>query len=162
MLDLLNDSQELANWAHAAELPLDLTDGTPHSLKKCLELREVLRTVFTAVLNAQGVPSSALNTINQHLLNHATQQELKKVKGKLELRSIYKYLSVERLLGRIAHEAAVLLESNQLEKLKKCANPKCILLFVDTSKSGRRRWCSMDVCGNRSKAASHYISRKGQ
>ena len=37
-----------------------------------------------------------------------------------------------------------------------CAHPDCMRWFVDTSKSGRRRWCSMERCGNRAKAQRHY------
>ncbi|WP_049566553.1 CGNR zinc finger domain-containing protein [Nonomuraea sp. SBT364] len=37
------------------------------------------------------------------------------------------------------------------ERVRKCANPQCVLWFLDVSKNGSRRWCSMEVCGNRSK-----------
>ena len=40
--------------------------------------------------------------------------------------------------------------------VRRCANPACVLLFLDISKSGRRRWCDMATCGNRAKAAAHY------
>ncbi|MFE0150843.1 CGNR zinc finger domain-containing protein [Nonomuraea sp. NPDC059007] len=36
-------------------------------------------------------------------------------------------------------------------RVKHCANPRCVLWFLDVSKNGSRRWCSMDVCGNRAK-----------
>jgi predicted RNA-binding Zn ribbon-like protein len=39
--------------------------------------------------------------------------------------------------------------------IRRCANPACVLLFLDVSKSGRRRWCDMATCGNRAKAAAH-------
>ncbi|GAA2660242.1 CGNR zinc finger domain-containing protein [Streptomyces aculeolatus] len=39
------------------------------------------------------------------------------------------------------------------ERVRGCANPECVLWFYDTSKNGRRRWCSMEGCGNRAKAA---------
>ncbi|HEY1176305.1 MAG TPA: CGNR zinc finger domain-containing protein, partial [Phytomonospora sp.] len=38
------------------------------------------------------------------------------------------------------------------ERIRKCANPDCLLWFLDVSKNGRRRWCSMEGCGNRAKA----------
>ncbi|WP_405018597.1 CGNR zinc finger domain-containing protein [Kitasatospora sp. NBC_00070] len=41
-------------------------------------------------------------------------------------------------------------------RIKRCAHENCILHFFDTSQNGRRRWCSMAVCGNRAKAARHY------
>jgi predicted RNA-binding Zn ribbon-like protein len=42
------------------------------------------------------------------------------------------------------------------ERLRTCAHPDCILHFYDTSRSGRRQWCSMAACGNRAKARRHY------
>ncbi|MEV6975790.1 CGNR zinc finger domain-containing protein [Kitasatospora sp. NPDC093806] len=53
------------------------------------------------------------------------------------------------LLGQGAH------------RIKKCAHEACILHFFDTSQNGRRRWCSMAVCGNRAKAARHYEKARG-
>lgn len=46
------------------------------------------------------------------------------------------------------------------ERIRKCEHDDCILRFADTSKSGRRRWCSMDTCGNRHKAAEFYAKKK--
>lgn len=37
------------------------------------------------------------------------------------------------------------------ERVRECANPECVLWFLDVSKNGSRRWCSMEVCGNRAK-----------
>jgi predicted RNA-binding Zn ribbon-like protein len=41
-------------------------------------------------------------------------------------------------------------------RARQCANPQCILQFYDTSRGGRRQWCSMALCGNREKAKRHY------
>lgn len=42
------------------------------------------------------------------------------------------------------------------ERIRLCAQPDCIRYFLDTSRNGTRRWCSMALCGNRAKAARHY------
>ncbi len=42
------------------------------------------------------------------------------------------------------------------ERLRRCANHDCVLHFYDTSRSGKRQWCSMASCGNRAKARRHY------
>lgn len=42
------------------------------------------------------------------------------------------------------------------ERLKKCANPQCVLHFLDTSPKNARRWHDMKTCGNRAKALRHY------
>jgi predicted RNA-binding Zn ribbon-like protein len=51
---------------------------------------------------------------------------------------------------------ADLLASDKLASVKRCANEECRYLFLDDSKSGSRRWCSMASCGNRAKARRHY------
>ncbi|MEV4357882.1 CGNR zinc finger domain-containing protein [Nonomuraea sp. NPDC049625] len=44
----------------------------------------------------------------------------------------------------------------QPSRIRRCAHPACVLYFYDTSRNGTRRWCSMDGCGSRTKAARHY------
>lgn len=47
-----------------------------------------------------------------------------------------------------------LITSPALLKVRKCANPQCVLWYLDTTKSRTRRWCSMSMCGNVEKARS--------
>ncbi|WP_171907313.1 CGNR zinc finger domain-containing protein [Burkholderia plantarii] len=61
----------------------------------------------------------------------------------------------DSLLGQVAFAAADLLTCDNLERMRVCSSPDCDWLFLDTSKAGRRRWCQMDVCGNRAKARRH-------
>lgn len=53
----------------------------------------------------------------------------------------------------IALDALKLISSGRLTNIRRCANPGCVLLFID--KQGRRKWCSMKICGNRSKVTRH-------
>ena len=61
--------------------------------------------------------------------------------------------SPEDLLGPVAHSIAALFAGLDRNKIRKCSN--CVLHFLDTSKKGTRRWCSMQMCGNRSKVAAY-------
>lgn len=63
------------------------------------------------------------------------------------------------LLSTLAIEFVKLLSSQEFKYLKKCDNHKCSLYFIDTSKNHSRRWCSMDICGNRAKVNS-FTKRK--
>lgn len=59
----------------------------------------------------------------------------------------------------LAWEAAAnLLEllRGEPERIRRCSGHDCLLAFHDTSRSARRQWCSMAVCGNRAKARRHY------
>jgi predicted RNA-binding Zn ribbon-like protein len=68
--------------------------------------------------------------------------------------------SASVLLAPTLWSAADLLVGPQLPRVRQCANPECGWLFLDGSKSGNRRWCSMSACGNRAKAHRHYLRQK--
>jgi predicted RNA-binding Zn ribbon-like protein len=60
---------------------------------------------------------------------------------------------------RAAWDAAVdylALLGGRPDRIRRCAHEKCVLWFHDTSRNGTRRWCSMEVCGNRAKAGRYY------
>ncbi|MFI9815130.1 CGNR zinc finger domain-containing protein [Saccharothrix variisporea] len=54
------------------------------------------------------------------------------------------------------------LRAEHPDRIRKCANPDCVLHFVDTSRTGRRQWCSMTVCGNRLKARRHHDRQRAR
>ncbi|XES01156.1 CGNR zinc finger domain-containing protein [Streptomyces sp. S1D4-11] len=51
----------------------------------------------------------------------------------------------------MARDAVLLVGGPLLARVKECENPECSLLFLDDSQARRRRWCSMDRCGNLAK-----------
>ena len=67
----------------------------------------------------------------------------------------------DRILWPIARSAAELLTSPDVADLRECASDRCSWLFLDRSRTRRRRWCDMKVCGNRAKARRHYRRKKG-
>ncbi|CAM5614567.1 Zf-CGNR multi-domain protein OS=Streptomyces alboniger OX=132473 GN=CP975_33010 PE=4 SV=1 [Streptomyces alboniger] len=56
------------------------------------------------------------------------------------------------LLSTVARDAIDLFTGPYADRVRECGSPTCYLLFVDTSRPGRRRWCAMEHCGNRAKA----------
>lgn len=62
---------------------------------------------------------------------------------------------VEAALAMIARDAIDLISGPFAGRIRECAAADCALLFVDTSRPGRRRWCSMDGCGNRVKTRTY-------
>jgi predicted RNA-binding Zn ribbon-like protein len=61
------------------------------------------------------------------------------------------------LLIPIVESAADALILGELERVRRCADPRCGRVFQDETKNGRRRWCDMATCGNRAKAARHRM-----
>jgi predicted RNA-binding Zn ribbon-like protein len=70
--------------------------------------------------------------------------------------------SLDRVLWPVARSAVELLTSPELARVKQCPGcDDCAWLFLDTSKNGTRRWCSMEGCGSRAKMRRQYARRKG-
>ncbi|WP_274035870.1 CGNR zinc finger domain-containing protein [Streptomyces sp. MMBL 11-1] len=59
------------------------------------------------------------------------------------------------LLSSVARDAVELFTGAYAHRIRTCGAHDCRLLFVDTSRPGRRRWCSMERCGNRHKVRAH-------
>src|SRR5256885_16448555 len=57
-----------------------------------------------------------------------------------------------QLLGTVAQQAVELFGGPNFTRIRQCEGDGCALLFIDLSRSGARRWCSMESCGNRAKA----------
>ncbi|MEW2375810.1 ABATE domain-containing protein [Micromonospora sp. NPDC047812] len=57
-------------------------------------------------------------------------------------------------LASIARDAVDLFTGPYRDRIRECATHDCYLVFVDTSRPGRRRWCAMERCGNRHKVRS--------
>jgi predicted RNA-binding Zn ribbon-like protein len=58
---------------------------------------------------------------------------------------------VESVLGPVSLSALTILMQADLTRVKQCQGDKCGWLFLDTTKNKSRRWCEMEVCGNRAK-----------
>jgi predicted RNA-binding Zn ribbon-like protein len=59
------------------------------------------------------------------------------------------------LMIPVVESAADALVTGELVRVRRCADSRCLHVFFDSTKNGRRRWCDMSTCGNRAKAARH-------
>jgi predicted RNA-binding Zn ribbon-like protein len=70
--------------------------------------------------------------------------------------------TVAGILAPVLWSVADILVGADSARVRQCANDRCLWLFLDDSKNGTRRWCSMQACGNRAKAHRHYLRQKEQ
>jgi predicted RNA-binding Zn ribbon-like protein len=128
----------------------------PETLKEAKAFRSTMRHMAERVADGKPVPQAALDTIN-HLLRHRVgYSQISRQNGRFERKYESKSEDTVQLLGLLAEAASDLLVTCDLSLVKKCQNPACVLFFYDTTKNHARRWCSMSLCGNRSKVAAHY------
>jgi predicted RNA-binding Zn ribbon-like protein len=147
--------EALRAWCRARGLP-DVA-WSAAQLAEALALREAIYAVFAAA-SADAAPAKAdLDRINRALEAAPARRHLGREDG------AYRW-AVGRLertpLAPVVWSAADLLTHPLVERVRLCANERCRWLFLDESKSGNRRWCSMSACGNRAKAHRHYARQK--
>ncbi len=130
-------------------------------LLKILRLRECVGAVFSAVEERRDFPKAWVAPINEILRITEGHDELVTREGRWRLEFIGRESGLEWLLAAIARSAAELIVEGQNAPVKRCSNAGCRLFFYDDSRTRRRRWCSMAVCGNRHKVAA-FLKRKGR
>ncbi|MFT8390644.1 MAG: CGNR zinc finger domain-containing protein [Sporolactobacillus sp.] len=115
-------------------------------LDRLKSYRSFLRQGFEEVIDGKDVLRRFQRDAEQRMA--ACPLTLKLVDGQIHPYPAGK--DGDALFTLLAVDLLKFIASGKLGAIKRCANPDCMLLFVD--KSGRRRWCSMKLCGNRMKA----------
>ena len=128
---------------------------TAHALlSRARRLREALREAFGATVRNERVPAGWVEPINEVLRITEGHDELVQGSDGWKLEFVAREGGLDWLLAAVARSGAEILTEGQEARVRVCANPGCGLFFCDTSRTHRRRWCSMAVCGNRHKVAS--------
>lgn len=157
--DLLASPQDLVRWLVAAALLPERAEATKADLQGARELREALYRLVQARIHQAAFEASDLAIVNRWA---AVPQPVPQL-GTLGLAWIG--TGVRASLAVVARDGVELLGGPLAGRVRACANPGCAILFVDTSRSGRRRWCSMSACGNKAKVGAfrrRKLSGQGQ
>ena len=123
-------------------------------LSRSVRLRDALRRAFGAMAKKERVALECALPVNEILRITEGHDELVHTDGNWRLEFIAREGGLDWLLAAIARSAAEIFVEGAEARIRVCANPGCGLFFCDTSRTHRRRWCSMAVCGNRHKVAS--------
>lgn len=163
--DLLSSFQELVAWLVQAGLLTEEEaqkterEGTrqgAETLKQAKAFRTTMREMVERLAARRSVPPAALDAVNQLLRQRVGYPQIGRRGGGFERTYRAESNGSSQLLGLLAEAASDLLCVCDLSLIKKCQNPACVLFFYDTTKNHARHWCSMSLCGNRSKVAAHY------
>jgi predicted RNA-binding Zn ribbon-like protein len=123
-------------------------------------LRDLLRMILSAIRERHRFKPEWIEAINTVLKANEGFELLSPRNGDWRLIFIPRHAGPMQALMPIARSAADLIKEGKGAPVRKCANPDCMLYFYDVSRTRRRRWCSMAVCGNRMKVAAYARRRK--
>ena len=166
--ELLPDVHALERWLIAAGIlhsakqkalmrSWRLSPEAAPFLKDLIAFRERLRDAVMRIEGGSAPGEDFIQEVNRGLFQHPLVTVLRKREGRIIRESYFELKQPSDLWAFIFDGGADLLSEPETGRLRKCE--ACVVHFFDTSKKGSRRWCSMNLCGNKLKVAA-YQRRK--
>ncbi|MFB9553537.1 CGNR zinc finger domain-containing protein [Streptomyces roseoviridis] len=153
--EVLDRVEGLLGWVRDCRLAPDGLDRelavTPAELAAVRETRDALWRLGLARAGGGALPPGDLRIVNEA----ATLPPLVARIAPDGTRAWAPGATGTGLLGTVARDAVKLFTGPYADRIRVCGADNCALLFADTSRPGRRRWCSMERCGNRHKVRAH-------
>ncbi|HEV2111615.1 MAG TPA: ABATE domain-containing protein [Gammaproteobacteria bacterium] len=151
--ELLATPADLARWLVSAGMAPSVPEVTSGDLLTARALREAI--YILAGRKGGARTKQARQTLNEIAGGSPAVPQLRS-DGTAALTG-----SAAALLVTLAREAVQLLGGDAAGLIRQCQSPTCALYFIDTSRKGDRRWCSMSACGNKAKAAGFRRRKRG-
>jgi predicted RNA-binding Zn ribbon-like protein len=139
--ELLATPADLDRWLVSS----GLAPRRPRATEEDVALARELREAIYALVSGRA-SSAARATLNATAALPAARPQLNTA-GRLAMEG-----SAREYLATIAGMGVELIGGPDRARIRQCEGEGCAILFLDTSRSGERRWCSMAGCGNRAKA----------
>ncbi|QFU85239.1 CGNR zinc finger domain-containing protein [Amycolatopsis sp. YIM 10] len=155
--ELLRGTADLAAWLVDSRLaltaPIDAEDVRirPAELRDIKQFRDTLWTVAHVVAAAEEPNEDELEIINA-AAESSLRPRIALDTGVCEWATP---ITGTQVLGTAAREAIDVIGGDRIDRLRECEAEDCALVFLDTSRPGNRRWCSMQRCGNRHKVKAY-------
>ncbi len=131
-------------------------DNTGSELARLHTLRALLHRLFTG-----QAAEDDLDALSRAYAEASRHGRLRKTKETVLFTFTVERSGAALLRHRLVHRAVELLtDDTRRARVKSC--PSCAWVFLDVSKNGSRRWCSMEMCGGSAKAAAYYQRRKSE
>ncbi len=170
-IELLPDTAALERWFLASGLvtsprlkaALHTWRGSHEAdafLRELLAFREHLRAAVLKFEGGKMPGANFLAELNKLLQAHPVRSSIGLRKGRLEQEPVFGSSMPDNLWALLAAHTLALFTEVPPERLRKCES--CVLHFHDVSKKGSRRWCSMNLCGNKVKVAAYQQRQRTQ
>ena len=123
-------------------------------LNKVRRVRGAMRELVEASVERRSPARPDLNEVNRALRTHYVTVLVPSTDG-VTMGHRHEGDPIDGAMARLTESIARYLGEGKIDRLRVCANDSCAWTFFDSSRTGRRKWCDMNTCGNRAKAARH-------
>jgi predicted RNA-binding Zn ribbon-like protein len=149
--ETLRSPEDLAGWLARCRLRIGDVRVADDDVPAARQLRAAVWAAALATIAGRGLPRPSVAMINE-LAAPAPPTPLLVA----DRRSWAIAATGAQTLSAIARDAIDLFGGGHAARVRECASDNCSLVFVDLSRPGQRRWCSMDRCGNRAKQRARH------
>jgi predicted RNA-binding Zn ribbon-like protein len=157
--ELLPGPEELRTWCRVAGLPRPEGEVTPDLLTRTRVLREAVYGLARARVEGTAPASADIAAVNAAALASPPTALL----GPDGLTALPReHAPLESILALLARDAIDLFTGPYALRIRKCLAHDCSLFFVDRSRPGSRRWCTMATCGEKASSATYRKRHPGQ
>jgi predicted RNA-binding Zn ribbon-like protein len=168
----LRDASNVLDWlAHANALPHESvqrlraeTSARPDLAAdlhaSAVALRSAIHDLGAAIGHGDEPTEALLATLSAQYARCIDKASLALDDDTCRWRWSVRDAPVEAALGPVTLEAVKLFTEGDFARVKECGGHACGWLFYDRSKNNRRRWCEMEVCGNRAKQKRLAVRRR--
>ncbi|QGY32323.1 CGNR zinc finger domain-containing protein [Pantoea cypripedii] len=162
--DFFQTDEDVYQWLLHAGVTVSaekLSGETGELLNEARNLRELIRLLVEEKKKGNAISPEHLNDYLRHVISYP--RLISEDDGALRVTRCFPITSASQAMGILAEHAADLLATGNFEYIRQCEHPDCSLWFYDRTKSHRRRWCSMALCGNRAKIArfrQNHVDKK--
>jgi predicted RNA-binding Zn ribbon-like protein len=157
--ELLKTPSDVLTWCAAAglseETPPVVAASAAGFVPQVHAVREQAWAVFSAVARGQAVPPEPFGALAERAGTGMRAGHVQQIDAALD-RVTADWKEPEAIPAFLSLLAVHALFVLQPDRIRECG--RCGWLFLDSSRGGGRRWCSMSICGNREKAARHRQS----
>ncbi|HEX6454315.1 MAG TPA: ABATE domain-containing protein [Trebonia sp.] len=159
--EALNTPAALAAWGQRYGILTDARADTDAAaeLGRALSARELLYEVFLSRVTGQPVPGESLSRL-AGLAAEAYAAGRLRPAGDGNVRWTWPHGELVTVRHVAVTSALDLLRDVPDDRLKQCPGDNCGWLFLDTTKRGNRRWCSMSECGQDAKDERRRARRR--
>ena len=128
-------------------------------LSRLHRIREAMRGVVEASVARRAPDPADLGEVNRAMRTHYIYELVPSPDG-VSLDHRHQGDPVDGAMARLAESIAREVITGDTSRLGVCENDQCRWVFKDTSRTGKRKWCSMSSCGNRAKVARHRAKQR--
>jgi predicted RNA-binding Zn ribbon-like protein len=160
LVDLWQSDEDVLRWlVRSGLIEVKIAWSVRHGalLASARRLREISRALVVARKSNGPLEMKPLNDFLAKAESHCQLTSAKD--GALTMKRRYNRTNPEGMLAPLAETVAHFLATADFELVRRCEGEDCVLWFYDRTKGHRRRWCSMEVCGNRNKV-TRFRSRQ--